>query len=211
MRSIRPILRFNSKPSPGLLAFSDMAFQLRGRNRPDAERFRDFAGRLEGCRAEDLLIRIDGKHRMKHCFESSIALAKAASHMRDLNGLRENVLLALRRVSQEAAAAQNAEQALWTVTRTLPSLLGNRSADHRLGEPASAAAAFMATPDRQHHLITAPVNFRPEQYHELVAFDLGHPGIVARTRRPIFLADTGHHESFVKILQTFRAGSAMQG
>jgi signal transduction protein with GAF and PtsI domain len=130
--------------------------------------------------------------------------------MRDLNGLRENVLLALKRVLQEAAGAENAEQALWAVTRTLPSLFGNRSGDHRMGELTSAAAAFMATPDRSHHLITAPVNFRPEQYHELVAIDLGHPGIVARTRRGIFLADTSHHESFVKILQTFRAGSAMQ-
>jgi len=130
--------------------------------------------------------------------------------MRDLNGLRENVLLALQWVLQEAAGAENAEQALWIVTRTLPALFGNRSGDHHVGEPTSAAAAFMATPDRRHHLITAPVNFRPEQYHELVAIDLGHPGLVARTRRGVFLADTSHHESFVKILQTFRAGSAMQ-
>jgi signal transduction protein with GAF and PtsI domain len=130
--------------------------------------------------------------------------------MRDLNGLRDNVPFALRRVLQEAAGAENAEQALWIVTRTLPSLFGNRSGDHRPGETTSAAAAFMATPDRRYHLITAPVNFRPEQYHELVAIDLGHPGIVARTRRGVFLADTSHHESFVKILQTFRAGSAMQ-
>ena len=73
-----------------------------------------------------------------------------------------------------------------------------------------AATAFMVTPDRKHHLITAPVNFRPEQHHELVAITLGHPGAVAATRRGIMLADTSHHESFVKILQTFRAGSAMQ-
>jgi signal transduction protein with GAF and PtsI domain len=147
---------------------------------------------------------------MKHRLESSSASTKVARHMRDLNGLRENVLLALKRVLQEAAGAENAEQALWIVTRTLPALFGNRSGDQRMGEPTSAAAAFMATPDRRHHLITAPVNFRPEQYHELVAIDLGHPGIVARTRRGVFLADTSHHESFVKILQTFRAGSAMQ-
>ena len=102
--------------------------------------------------------------------------------MRDLNGLRENVLLALKRVMEEAAAADNAEEALWAVTRTLPSLLGNRGAGAPLGAqqdgpgPASAAAALMATPDRQHHLVTAPVNFRPQQYHELVAIALGHPG-----------------------------------
>jgi signal transduction protein with GAF and PtsI domain len=130
--------------------------------------------------------------------------------MRNLNGLRENLLLALKRVVQEAGAAEHAEEAVWTVTRTLPLLLGNRGVQQHGAEPTSAAAAFMATPDGRHHLVTAPVNFRPEQYHELVPISLGHPGFVARTRRGIFLADTSHHESFVKILQTFRAGSAMQ-
>ena len=136
--------------------------------------------------------------------------------MRNLDSLRENLLLALERVAGDAAIARGAEEALWCVTRTLPSLLGDAAAATRPGGlpdatvPASAAAAFMVTPDRKHHLITAPVNFRPEQHHELVAITLGHPGMVAATRRGIMLADTSHHESFVKILQTFRAGSAMQ-
>jgi hypothetical protein len=136
--------------------------------------------------------------------------------MRDLDGLRENMLLALERVAGDAAIANDAEEAVWCVTRTLPSLLGDASAAARPGAfradatPASAAAAFMVTPDRKHHLITAPVNFKPEQHHELVAITLGHPGVVAATRRGIMLADTAHHETFVKILQTFRAGSAMQ-
>jgi signal transduction protein with GAF and PtsI domain len=136
--------------------------------------------------------------------------------MRNLDSLRENLLLALERVAGDAAIARGAEEALWCVTRTLPSLLGDAAAATRPGGlpdatvPASAATAFMVTPDRKHHLITAPVNFRPEQHHELVAITLGHPGMVAATRRGIMLADTSHHESFVKILQTFRAGSAMQ-
>jgi hypothetical protein len=136
--------------------------------------------------------------------------------MRDLDALRENLLLALERVAGDAAIAAGPEEALWCVTRTLPSLLGDATAATRPGalrdgaQPASAAAAFMVTPDRKYHLITAPVNFRPEQHHELVALALGHPGVVAATRRGIMLADTSHHESFVKILQTFRAGSAMQ-
>jgi hypothetical protein len=136
--------------------------------------------------------------------------------MRDVDSLRENLLLALERVAGDAALARNAEEALWCVTRTLPSLLGHPAAAAWPGAlsdgsvPASAATAFMMAPDRKHHLITAPVNFRPEQHHELVAITLGHPGVVAATRRGIMLADTSHHESFVKILQTFRAGSAMQ-
>jgi len=136
--------------------------------------------------------------------------------MRDVHSLRENLLLALERVAGDAAILRDAEDALWCVTRTLPSLLGDPAVAARPGAlpdgvvAASAATAFMVTPDRKHHLITAPVNFSPEQHHELVAIALGHPGVVASTRRGIMLADTSHHESFVKILQTFRAGSAMQ-
>jgi hypothetical protein len=136
--------------------------------------------------------------------------------MRDFHILRENLLLALERVAGDGAIARGAEETLWCVTRTVSSLLGDPAASARPGAlpdgavPASAATAFMVTPDGKHHLITAPVNFRPEQHHELVAITLGHPGVVAATRRGIMLADTSHHESFVKILQTFRAGSAMQ-
>jgi signal transduction protein with GAF and PtsI domain len=136
--------------------------------------------------------------------------------MRDHNAFRENVLAALERVGGDAALAEDPEAALWCVTRTLPSLLGNADAQQRLGAlpsgaaPGAAAAAFLATADGQYHIIAAPVNFQPDQHHERVAITLGHPGRVAATRRGVMLADTSHHHSFVKILQTFRAGSAIQ-
>jgi hypothetical protein len=126
----------------------------------------------------------------------------------------DNVLAALERVAGDAAIAADAEAALWCITRTLPSLLGNPDAAQRPGAlpegaaAASAATVFLVTPDRQYHIIAAPVNFQPEQYHERVPTTLGHPGHVAATRRGAMLADTGHHQSFVKILQTFRAASA---
>ena len=136
--------------------------------------------------------------------------------MRDYNAFKDNVLAALERVAGDAAIAADAEAALWCITRTLPSLLGNPDAARRPGAlpegaaAASAATVFLVTPDRQFHIIAAPVNFQPEQYHERVPITLGHPGHVAATRRGAMLADTGHHQSFVKILQTFRAASAMQ-
>jgi len=136
--------------------------------------------------------------------------------MRDYNAFKDNVLAALERVAGDAAIADNAEAALWCITRTLPSLLGNADASRRPGalpegaSATSAATVFLVTPDRQYHIIAAPVNFQPEQYHERVAITLGHPGQVAATRRGAMLADTSHHQSFVKILQTFRAASAMQ-
>jgi hypothetical protein len=124
--------------------------------------------------------------------------------------------LGLARVAMEACQADGPEEALWCITRAIPAMLGNPAASrdpHAFREPApavtSGAVAFMRTPDGRHHLITAPVNFLPEQYHELVDITLGHPGEVATTRLPMLLRDTTLHASFVKILQTFRAGSAM--
>ncbi|WPB86743.1 GAF domain-containing protein [Sediminicoccus rosea] len=121
------------------------------------------------------------------------------------------------RIAAEGAAAHGPEEALYAITRALPALLGDPSAAlrpnaFRESPPptiGAAAVAFMVTADRQHHMITAPVNFAPEQYHELVDIRLGHPGEVAKTRQPMLLRDTALHSSFVKILQSFRAGSSM--
>ncbi len=128
-----------------------------------------------------------------------------------------DVLLALARVAADAAAAAGPEEALWCVTHTLPALLGNPAAALRPNafreDPpplvGSACAVFLRTPSGAHHMIAAPVNFAPAQYHELVAIGLGHPGEVARHRRPLLLHDTALHHSFLKILQSFRAGSSM--
>lgn len=126
-------------------------------------------------------------------------------------------LLALGRIAAEGGEADGPEEALWCITRALPALLGDPNAalrPHAFLEPeppamSGAAVAFMRTPDGRHHLITAPVNFLPGQHHELVDIDLGHPAFVARTRRTLLLADTTLHAGFVKILQTFRAGSSL--
>ncbi|WP_198374903.1 GAF domain-containing protein [Neoroseomonas rubea] len=137
--------------------------------------------------------------------------------MRTMLELSHDAMLALSRVAAEAAAAEGPEDALWSVTRTLPALLGDRSAAlapraYRDDPPpavTSACAVFLRMPDGRHHMISAPVNFPPEQHHELVDIALGHPGHVAATRQPMVLHDTTLHASFVKILQAFRAGSSM--
>jgi signal transduction protein with GAF and PtsI domain len=67
----------------------------------------------------------------------------------------------------------------------------------------------VVTPDRQHNLLVAPVNFGPAQRHMKIGIELGHPGHVVRTKQPMLLANTDEHKSFVKILETFRAGSAV--
>ncbi|WP_108661014.1 GAF domain-containing protein [Acuticoccus kandeliae] len=115
-----------------------------------------------------------------------------------------DALLAIRRVTREASMAASAEDALWEFTRALPSLVGRPHAERQ-----SACTTFMLTPDARHHLIVAPMNFLPEQYHERVDVNLGHPAHVRETCMPLLLRETGNYPTFVKILQTFRAGSAM--
>ncbi len=115
-----------------------------------------------------------------------------------------DALLAIRRVAREASMATSAEDALWEFTRVLPSLVGRPHPERQ-----SACTTFMLTPDERHHLIVAPMNFAPEQYHERVEVTLGHPAHVRHTLLPLLLRETRNYPSFVKILQTFRAGSAM--
>lgn len=137
--------------------------------------------------------------------------------MRNTLELSHDAMLALGRVAAEAAAADGPEDALWSITRTLPALLGDSAAalaPHAFRDDPPpvvnrACAVFLRMPDGRHHMISAPVNFPPEQHHELVDITLGHPGHVAATRRPMVLHDTTLHASFVKILQAFRAGSSM--
>ncbi|HYF08662.1 MAG TPA: GAF domain-containing protein [Acetobacteraceae bacterium] len=129
----------------------------------------------------------------------------------------DDTLLALKRIAEDAAEAEGPEEALWHITRALPAMLGDPAAALRpnafreVPPPfvGTAAAFFMRMPDGAHHVITASVNFPRAQHHELVRITLGHPGEVARTRRPLLLRDTALHPNFVKILQSFRAGSSM--
>lgn len=128
-----------------------------------------------------------------------------------------DLLLALKRIAEDAAQSDGPEEALWAISRAAPAMLGDPDAALRpnafreVPPPVvgSACTFFMRMPDGAHHLITAPVNFPKAQYHELVRITLGHPGEVAHTRRPLLLRDTALHPTFVKILQSFRAGSSM--
>jgi hypothetical protein len=134
---------------------------------------------------------------------------------RDLAAFRHEALRALSRAGAEASAASGPEDALWTITRTLPDVLGDREAHLKPGnlkegeKQQFASGCFMVMPDRQTNILIAPVNFGPKQRHMRIAHDLGHPGHVIKTKQPMLLANTDEHRSFVKILETFRAGSPM--
>lgn len=135
--------------------------------------------------------------------------------MRDVAEFRHEALRSLSRAGAEASAAAGPEEALWVLTRTLPELLGDREAHLQPGnlkegeKQQFACCCFVVMPDRKSQLLVAPVNFLPEQRHTSIGIDLGHPGHVVKTKQPMLLANTDEHKSFVKILQTFRAGSAV--
>ena len=134
--------------------------------------------------------------------------------MRDLGAFRRDAIAALARVGAAASAATGPEEALLTVTETLSDLLGDREAHLVPGalkeeRQQFACCGFVVTPDRRSMLLVAPVNFAPGQLHTKIDIELGHPGHVLKTRQPMLLSNTDEHRSFVKILQTFRAGSAV--
>ena len=135
--------------------------------------------------------------------------------MRDMAAFHARALRALRDAGAAASAAAGPEEALWAITHALPQFLGDREAylqpgNLKAGEKQQfACCCFVVTPDRKHNCLVAPVNFGPGQRHMKIDIELGHPGHVVRTKEPMLLANTDHHQSFVKILETFRAGSAV--
>ena len=135
--------------------------------------------------------------------------------MRDIAALHRKALRELSSAGAQASAASDPEEALWVITRTLPRLLGDREAHRQPGnlregeKQQFACCCFVVTPDRKFNLLVAPVNFAPNQRHMKIDIALGHPGTVVKSRQPMLLANTDAHKSFVKILETFRAGSAV--
>jgi hypothetical protein len=127
------------------------------------------------------------------------------------------VVAALGRATADASEASGAEEALWCFTKTIPEVLGDREAHLKPGNLLEgekhqfACGAFVVTPDRKSHMIFAPVNYGPTQRHQKVDITLGHPAWVAQNQKPLLLENTAQHASFVKILQTFRAGSVVYG
>ena len=135
--------------------------------------------------------------------------------MRNLGQFHQQAIQALRRAGEEGSATAGPEEALRVITETLPRLLGDREAHWVPGnlkegeKPQFACGCFMVTPDGRSNLLVAPVNFAPTQLHMKIDIGLGHPGSVVKNRQPMLLANTDTHKSFVKILETFRAGSAV--
>jgi hypothetical protein len=135
--------------------------------------------------------------------------------VRDLSAFRQEAIRALNRAGEEASCAPGPEEALRVITEALFNLLGDRTAHLQPGnlkegeQQQFACCCFIVTPDRKSNQIFAPVNFGPKQHYQKIDLGHGHPGQTVRNRKPILLANTDEHQSFVRILETFRAGSAV--
>lgn len=127
----------------------------------------------------------------------------------------EAAIRALADATADACAVKEPEEALRKITGLGPLLLGNREAHLRPGalkageRQFTVSGVFMLTPDGSQHLLVAELGFPPEQHRLRVDRDLGHPGWVAKHRRPLILANTDEHADFKQILKTARMGSAM--
>ena len=135
--------------------------------------------------------------------------------MRDIAAFQREAIRALNRAGEQASAAPGPEEALLVISETLVELLGDKTShlqpgNLRQGEQQQlVCCCFIVTPDRKFNQIFAPVNFPPQQHYMKIDIGHGHPGRTVQTKKPILLANTDEHESFVRILHTFRAGSAV--
>ena len=157
---------------------------------------------------------MDREHHNRQT-HSARAPRPRALPQRDLARFHQEAIRALSAAGAAASAAATPEAALWAITRTLPGLLGDREAHRQPGNLNTgehqqyACGCFLVRPDQHAQVLVAPVNFGPTQRHMQIDIALGHPGAVVARKQPLLLADTDQHPSFVKILETFRAGSAV--
>ncbi len=117
--------------------------------------------------------------------------------------------------ADEGSRVAGPEEALSVITRVCRDNLGYRDLplDQKClldGEiDQYACGTFFVLPSRDKQILLAPQNYGPDQNYMVVATDVGHPGWVVKNRKPLILRNTDEHQSFVRILKTFRGGSVV--
>ena len=135
--------------------------------------------------------------------------------MRDIAAFHQEVIRGFGQAAAAGNAAAGPEEALAVITDTLTRLLGDKESHLQPGnlkegeKQQFACGCFFVTPDEKSNLLLAPINFGPSQRHMKIDVKLGHPGWVVQNKKPLLLANTDTHSMFVRILETFRAGSAV--
>lgn len=135
--------------------------------------------------------------------------------MRDLTAFYSRAYKAMAGAAEEAGAAATPENALAAFTRTARETLGHREKALEAGnlkegeKDQYACGAFFVLEGGTEQILLAPQNYHSDQRHMVIGTDVGHPAWVVANRRPLLLTNTDHHQSFVKILRTFRGGSVV--
>lgn len=119
----------------------------------------------------------------------------------------------LEQAAAAGAAAPGPEEALRALLTPLHQGLGRRDGTFDLPEGVSqffVAGAFMVTPDQDWHMLTASLDFPPEQERLMIPIGAGHPGRVRDSGTPLHLHDTeAEPGAFKQYLKTARMGSAI--
>jgi hypothetical protein len=135
--------------------------------------------------------------------------------MRDLTFFYRKATETLAAVAAEGSKVTGPEEALALVTAAARNILGDRDRAAETGNLKNkekdlyACGMFFLLPGGERQMLLAPENYGPEQGYMVIGTDIGHPGWVITNRKPLILKNTDDHNSFVKIIQTFKAGSVV--
>mgnify|MGYP001326704418 CR=1 FL=1 len=120
----------------------------------------------------------------------------------------------LPKLSKTLESQKSFEKVLQLITKFSVTNLGNRAKAKKKGnlktgeENLYACGSFILI-NNQKQILIAPQNYAPEQKYMILSTKVGHPGWVIKNKSRLVLTNTDKHKSFVRILKTFRAGSAI--
>ena len=106
------------------------------------------------------------------------------------------------------------EEVMKNITHFSFSNLGNREnakkgENLKKGELDQYACGSFILINKDKQILIGPQNYAKEQEYMILDTNIGHPGWVIENKKRLILTNTDEHKSFVKILKTFRAGSAI--
>ena len=106
------------------------------------------------------------------------------------------------------------ENIIKLITKFSSDNLGNRikaleSGNLKSDEKNQYACGSFILLDENKQILIGPQNYAPEQHYMILDTITGHPAWVIKNKKRLILPNTDTHKSFVKILKTFRAGSAI--
>ncbi len=106
------------------------------------------------------------------------------------------------------------EKVMNIITKFSYKNLGDRSkarikGNIKKGEKNQYACGSFILLNSKKQILVAPQNYARDQKYMLLDTNIGHPGWVIKNKKKLILTNTDKHKSFVRILKTFRAGSAI--